>query len=1591
MTEKAGDRDLQADFHWPHAADACKAYLDLRSIEPLAVRVLARGLLSQRLVSFVGAGVSASYGRMTWPGLMEALWRHANDEYKRIGDDQRGWPQLKQQLWDGSLDKFLAYSDVPIKAQVLSEMLKLQPLTRPAADTSSMRISSERADPLQEQTKFCLENFHGFIDWLVSEWFGKRFKASEKVRADALRFERELAETQPSDGPQPAGLLGVLAALDGAASALALRRTLIRALALQSTDTDSPLRLLIDEWGIRRFLTTNYDREIERGLTAMGFTERCSGTGEVHGNQFAVLNFGRKHTGAALRFALEGPRRHAAVLHLHGDVAEPSSLIISESHYQHLYLDDHVGRDLVSNATQANFGANPVLFVGSNVAEDDVLRPLRQFMTGDGHRGDRMAVALIANSQNSEERAQRNVGLWLKYGILALDVGHADTDSSEQNSDEQDLWLVRLLRIQKANREAKTPPERAEVHRQMQSLRPPTRLEQVDLPPEDKEAFKARLSSMTQMLAALADVQAGADPLQIPRTQLSLDVTVSWMTSRFICAKLIQLRQRALLVIEDDAKLALPYESPATKNIEALATRHPVKLAHQHFHGRFEKISTAARGVFDEHIGDLCKAIRKSEQFSRLPGRRVLIVSAARGHGKGGQFDRLVTAQGGGSSNDRPYLSKLLSALNYPQTTKKSLPDDVRVLHINLTFSNEIGPVISLAIAVMDDISKAVPKAELPSNHDQAELLGRAMHALSLEGTTGRVLLILGNAGVLFDAEGRPKNGQIQRVMRTLLAPRYANAKLDILMYVGESQMPEKQRIAKPDPKREEPSPTPPPLDKEVMDMRMRRRLHRLNIEGRPPGLSETILVHPLGKTRVSELAQAYFPELSLRMGWLPEGLANKPLDKRFPERGSAADEAARRIYFATGGSRLAQTLLLSWMEAAIDRSSVIVPVFDGSTQAPGARSTLVDYACAALRSAPAASAVEACVEFVLDQWAGWHRTGNRANCSLPSPKVKKGHQAEMLVPVVQTLADKPTAASWTLATELLWHLSAFSHPVETGVLTTCPRVFQAAGVVTAQLRDRLPLVSETAVVLGMLELLTHWCLAFRVGSRPIPSPLSAGIAEGTSQSERIRYTVHRNIQRHFQRLMGGRNVEVTSWDQYTTTLYASQPDESPVLPAEVHVTLVDVVRRLSRYPEPRRAGTAAWPADVGDSSPVAMVQEADQIRAAYYLVRSTYSLGVVCHLTAEAAERVGGLGHLEQYRRLVRWITHAARYWEKRYGIGTDRSAPDAGGAWSRGRKSNGIFFPGELVWLYNESGVISLAQGKLHDAEQLLTMAEAAARLVESDDTGSLHTRIRIHSALVQIERGRPQRARRILQPIAERRGEHRVPPLLAEFYLGQLDHLGGNYAAANARYELALAGLRQAGRSRASAFALMNKADVQYSLNKLAAQGTGNTAALESALCMAEEAISLAQQGGHEDLRVMATLTRARICVDAGRIQGESLFEHLSFAQRYAVLTDMPRLSCEVHELRARLLMRQGEYKLSANDASVSLEIAAMYDLKLKKARGLLTLSEIYLCRGEVDGARSLAAMGREIAASCDYYACVRGFKELDLRLNQNGQSL
>lgn len=1646
--------------HWPHAARRLRDDLDLERLEDQAVRILARATRTQRLVAFVGAGASVAYGRLAWAGLMRQLYDEidhdvgATDGFKP--NQTPVWRHARQSLWV-ERSEYDDYSDHVIKAQILDMALR-----RPSDEEDVLGESlrwhegegkaqeAERRESVAVRVTNELKDYQGFLRGLARRLLEEGRGPSTAGELAALvhgwreKYRNAKADgsllEHSSDTPEPThGLRAVVDSLLRRGHRIhSLTRAedleqvglgWVAALDSHSVGADSPLATVVRDWGVRRFVTTNYDHEIERALQTQGFVPTAASGASPYANTFSSVNFGRTQSAQALKFAFEGPRRHAEILHLHGDVNDPSTLVVTEEEYQRLYLQDHPTRDLVTNAALGVFAANPIFFVGSDAGEDDVLRPMRQFMTGEGHRSDRMAVALFPAIKPRDRRAARAAALLLRHGVHAIYFGWEDApDGNAYKSAKKSVpepWLLTLFSLFDEFQKA-VDTGKKNLHgrvsacgNKLQALKAPARLDglpttshkELDLTQQVKglkSAFSATHAHCEQLVnqqARLSGSRGNAAKSKRERLDSQIDghyrrflvafeAFKDWSASAFLCAKLISLRRRVTQQVDSDAKLALIYRRPQIDirptPSPQVSFRHKVELRHVCFRGRFERVraellprSEPGHRPFDEGVSDLCEDIRRQAHICGFDGRRVIVVCGARGHGKGGQSDRLLEVDPGQAEDSHlryPKLYQVASALGgYLVAPTQWRP--CHVLHLNLSFSNELGPIISQFAGVLE---RACPP---PEEHfqkrptDQLEQIERGLRRLTLMREPPRVMIVLGNAGVLFDMDGHPKNGQIKRVLRLLMSPRFKKTPLDILMYVGESQMPAEFRGEATSSTALSGDGRTDLEDNPYADGRPRRRMDRLNIRSGHTDAEARYMVHPLSRTRLTSVAAAYFPELAESLGWTVRSGDGNAL--RFAEHGSEGREFTRRLYMATGGSRFAMTIAL----ALID--SELVDLRPGQNSwAPGdieaePAQRLAQELLVTLSGPPSGSAVERVIEFALDRWEARHVAGKALPMrAVPVPEIRKidGVDPSVRLGVAAALhaqmnrhRARPTRARWQLASELLWHLGAFGQPVEPEVLCSCPGVSAALDRVcgSSASEERLHVVAAT------LELLVHWCLIFRVNHRPIPSATAAELG-ATQMLLRHRYALHRHMQRHVVRLMGGRNVEATQWDQFTVTLYASLPDEAPVLRPEVHDRLTRLLHKLTTYPVAHHGLAAEWSPQDGPTVRE-LVHQADCIRAAYYLVRSTYSLGVISHLLPASLKERAVCGHMEEYARMVRWITDAARLWEQEVEAREDKQGIEPKLGWlDRQGKPLGIFYAGELVWLYHESGVISLAQGRLNEAEELLNLSEQAARRVEADSTGSLHARIRIHSGLVQLERGRPQRAKQILKPIASRQDGHPVPPQLALFYLGLIEHIGGNYDAAWRHYEVALKNLRRLSRSRAAAFVLINLADLAHRMRP---------DQVDDALAKANEAISLAQQGGHEDVRHFALIQRARILIEAKRPVGDGEpghFEILSAAQRYAVRMEVPRLSCEVHQVRAQLLMSQGEYEMSARDASASLEIASLYDLKLKKARGLLTLAQIYHLRRDVDGARAVAHMGREIANACDYYTCVRGFKELELAL-------
>lgn len=316
--------------------------------------------------------------------------------------------------------------------------------------------------------------------------------------------------------------------------------------------------------------------------------------------------------------------------------------------------------------------------------------------------------------------------------------------------------------------------------------------------------------------------------------------------------------------------------------------------------------------------------------------------------------------------------------------------------------------------------------------------------------------------------------------------------------------------------------------------------------------------------------------------------------------------------------------------------------------------------------------------------------------------------------------------------------------------------------------------------------------------------------------------------------------------------------------------------------------------------------------------------------------------------------------------------------------------FYAGEIVWIYNECGVLSLVQGRLPDAFALFGLALKALDEIEPerDGSGPLRALVLMNQAIVDIERGRIRRASRTLESIIPSFSlmADEEASLIAQGYLGLTYHLRGNFDNAEEVYKKVTRRLVKLRKSRSASIFHRHYADLLRRREKF-----------QEASVAALTAIRLAQEGSHEDVRHIAMLSEAKILIEDGeklkdeKREPELIHSRLDVVERYARVMGIPQLMAEVHELRARLHFRTGDLRTAGSFARRSLEIASLHELQIRKASALVLYARINLKRGFKQACRPLLEEAMTIARDTEYFTANAQAQELELELEQAGNEV
>jgi hypothetical protein len=207
------------------------------------------------------------------------------------------------------------------------------------------------------------------------------------------------------------------------------------------------LACLQGNWNINRFVTLNYDHEIERQLEDHTYpffsltpekkadTNSASSGAGASGKPTApgrsarsrlgecavTIDLCPKNTAELLLFAANFSPAHVQVLHLHGSVRDPATMIVTDRDYNQRYFARGAWPSVLGDGQELLFRGNAILFVGVGMNEDELLRPLRILAQAPSREG-RPVFTLLPSSSHAEDTALA-VKLFQRYGIRTIFYG----------------------------------------------------------------------------------------------------------------------------------------------------------------------------------------------------------------------------------------------------------------------------------------------------------------------------------------------------------------------------------------------------------------------------------------------------------------------------------------------------------------------------------------------------------------------------------------------------------------------------------------------------------------------------------------------------------------------------------------------------------------------------------------------------------------------------------------------------------------------------------------------------------------------------------------------------------------------------------------------------------------------------------------------------------------------------------------------------------------------------------------------------------------------------------------------------------------
>lgn len=529
----------------------------------------------------------------------------------------------------------------------------------------------------------------------------------------------------------------------------------------------------------------------------------------------------------------------------------------------------------------------------------------------------------------------------------------------------------------------------------------------------------------------------------------------------------------------------------------------------------------------------------------------------------------------------------------------------------------------------------------------------------------------------------------------------------------------------------------------------------------------------------------------------------------------------------------------------------------------------------------------------------------------------------------------------------IIRHLGVIGTPVGGAVLVRLPEVreyFERLGVETD--------VSRRRFLVRSLTVLAHRGLVFRL--EPNPWLKLHDNAKDWPETQEYRYALHRVVQNFaLEGLKTGTSDPVRN-NTFAPSLYAVMSPTGPRLSRDTYRFLRTLMIGLSQYPDVATtdANAQPWLFTTGDRS-----IRIQALRAAMTLTRSIFSVAVVSRMSDQKpiSDSLQKRGYLETYKVRLRWIIRMA--WESVYPE-QKKAFKEEGVPY---KQINALYLD-EIVWIYNELGVVSLAQGSLSDSLGYLRQAAEQNERIEGRSRNSpIFNHIDLNHAIVQIERGSFKSARFRLERVLEATRERAFNVhYTALGYQCVLNHLSGIRDGVREDFARTVNHFVRSNETRAAALFLMHEGG-------FIAEGDYITA-----IQNITRARDMAETDGHEDVRHHIELARIRVKTQwmpdrkhDARDLGVILKVE-SFARRMSIWS----LQVDALRLRAQLLLEQGETSTAGRLLSRAMAVAKRHALTLRLNSCMTTYADTLRIRGDVESAKRMALSSLSLAKQTGY---------------------